>query len=48
MSDAMLNILARAAKTRMKRGELLEDILDGWPKLTNAERKKIEKEVKET
>lgn len=41
MSNAAKNIMLRVIRRRMVEGEELEDILDGYPKLTDAEKEEL-------
>lgn len=41
MTAIKLKLMARAALIRMNAGEKLEDILTGWPALSEAERGEI-------
>lgn len=45
LSNAAMRIMIRAAKIRMNRGEVLEDILAGWTKLTEEDRNLIQAEI---
>ena len=45
MSRIIKNIMIRAIKARMKQGEILEDILDSYPKLSEAEKEELRKSV---
>lgn len=45
MSNAAKNIFTRVIKRRMAAGESLDDILDGYPKLTDAEKEELRKAV---
>lgn len=45
MSTLQLRIIKRAIKNRMADGEIFEDIMLDYPKLTNAEIKKIKREI---
>lgn len=44
MSRIIKNIMIRAIKARMKQGETLDDILESYPKLTDAEKEELKKE----
>lgn len=41
MSNSAKNIMLRVIRRRMAEGEELEDILDGYPKLTDAEKEEL-------
>ena len=41
MSNAAKNIMLRVIRRRMAEGEELEDILAGYPKLTDAEKEEL-------
>ena len=41
LSNIQKNIILRAAKIRMTKGEALEDILQSYTKLTDADREEI-------
>lgn len=41
MSNAAKNIMVRVIKRRMAEGEKLEDILIGYPKLTEKEKEEL-------
>lgn len=45
MSNAAKNIFVRVIKRRMAAGESLDDILDSYPKLTDAEKEELRKAV---
>ncbi len=45
MSNAAKNIMLRVIRRRMTEGEELEDILDGYPKLTDAEKEELREAV---
>ena len=45
MSTAMLNIFIRTVKRRMENGELLDEILESAPKLTDEEKDAIRRGV---
>lgn len=45
MSKAMLNIYVRTVKRRMDAGELLDDILASYPKLTYEQKQMIEERI---
>ena len=45
MSNAAKNIFTRVIKRRMAAGESLDDILDSYPKLTDAEKEELRKAV---
>lgn len=45
MSNAAKKIMVRVIKRRMADGEKLEDVLESYPKLTEAEKKELKKEV---
>ena len=45
MSNAAKNLLGRVIKRRMAEGESLDEILDGYPKLTDAEKEELRKAV---
>lgn len=45
MSKIVKNIMIRAIKARMKQGETLDDILDSYPKLSEAEKEELRKAV---
>lgn len=45
MSNAAKNIFVRVIKRRMASGESLDDILDSYPKLTDAEKEELRKAV---
>ena len=45
MSTAMLNIFIRTVKRRVEAGENLEDILEGYTKLTEEEKDAIRRGV---
>lgn len=45
MSNAAKNIFVRVIKRRMAAGEALDDILDSYPKLTDAEKEELRKAV---
>ena len=41
MSKAMLNIYVRTVRRRMVNGETLEEIMNSYPKLTDAQKQMI-------
>lgn len=45
MSNAARNIMIRVIRRRMTEGEELEDILAGYPKLTDAEKEELREAV---
>ena len=45
MSNAMLKIFVRVIEKRIDEGENLEDILNDYPKLTEAEKDKIREKI---
>ncbi len=45
MSKVVKNIMIRAIRVRMKQGEMLENILDSYPKLSEAEKEELRKAV---
>lgn len=45
MSNAAKNIFVRVIKRRLSAGESLDDILDSYPKLTDAEKEELRKAV---
>ena len=45
MSNSMMNIMVKAVLIRLERGEVLEDILNSYGKLTEEERRTIVKEI---
>ena len=45
MSKSAKNIMVRVIKRRMVAGEELEDILAGYPKLTDAEKQELREAV---
>lgn len=45
MSNAAKNIFVRVIKRRMAAGESLDDILDSYSKLTDAEKEELRKAV---
>ena len=47
MSNAAKNIMLRVFRRRMAEGEVLEDILAGYPKLTDAEKEELRAAITE-
>lgn len=47
MSNAAKNIMLRVIRRRMAEGEELEDILVGYPKLTDAEKEELRAAITE-
>ncbi len=47
LSNAVKNIMIRVIKKRMAVGEELEDILSGYPKLSEEEKQELREELKE-
>lgn len=47
MSDLKLKILTKAVKIRLDKGEELTEILKSYSALTDADKKKIKKEIAE-
>ena len=45
MSNAAKNIMLRVIRRRMAEGEEFEDILAGYPKLTDAEKEELREAV---
>lgn len=45
MSDSAKKIMLRVIRRRMAEGEELEDILAGYPKLTDAEKEELREAV---
>lgn len=45
MSNAAKNIMLRVIRRRMAEGEELEDILVGYPKLTDAEKEELREAI---
>jgi len=45
MSNAVKNIMVRAIRKRLAAGELFEDIIKSYPRLTKAEIKEIKEAV---
>lgn len=45
MSNAAKNIMLRVIRRRMEEGEELEDILAGYPNLTDAEKEELREAV---
>lgn len=47
MSNSAKNIMLRVIRRRMAEGEELEDILTGYPKLTDAEKEELKAAITE-
>ncbi len=47
LSNAVKNIMIRVIKKRVTAGEELEDILSGYPKLSEEEKQELREELKE-
>ncbi len=47
MSNAVKNIMVRTVKNRMAAGEMFEDVIKSYPRLTKAEIKDIRNEIEE-
>lgn len=45
MSNAAKNLMVRVIKRRMEDGEELDDILNGYPKLTKKEKEELKEAV---
>ena len=45
MSNAMLNIFVRTVQRRIANGESIEDILNSYPKLSEADKEQIREAV---
>jgi len=44
---AALNLLCRVVRRRLRQGEVLEDVLADYPRLTEKEREKIAEELQQ-
>lgn len=46
MSNAQLKVVVRVFKRRIQNGEILEEVIESYPKLTSEELKKIKEMIK--